>query len=78
MERFAQPMARLIEEPETRIRLAQAGHALFKDRLDISAIAPRMLALYRLAAERKAVTGARAVAEARLVPEEVVAVYDHG
>ena len=63
---LARAMARLIEEPETRARLAEAGHVLFASRLNIRAIAPRMLQLYRHAERPVHVT------------EEGVATYDHG
>ena len=63
---LARAMARLIEEPETRTRIAGAGHRLFTSRLDIRAIAPRMLQLYRHAAEPMHIT------------DEGAASYDHG
>ena len=71
---LARAMARLIEEPETRARLAAAGHRLFADRLDIRAIAPRMLALYRRAGEAGSAEmradSSQTTAEIRLVAEK--------
>jgi glycosyltransferase involved in cell wall biosynthesis len=48
---LAGALASLIDDPARRARVAEAGHGVFRTRLDVTAIADRMLGLYRAAIE---------------------------
>jgi len=59
---LAQAMARFIEDPALRERLAASGHRVFLDRLDIRSTAPRMMQILQSALEP----------EGRALPAEAV------
>lgn len=74
---LADALASLIGDKRHREALAESGHAVFLDRLDVTVIADRILALYRSAIGRSAM-GGRGARQPGSTPADVVrGILDH-